>query len=132
VQVLGEDPRLVLSFVVWNETVMVAGLLDAVPQIGALCQTFRGVIFWRKRPFEAEWIVRARPEREGKEFPRRNARGIEFGDDTVVAVVVAVRNIVRGRDHEFDEVREHFVELSGVYERRMGRVDDGISHVGQR
>ncbi len=115
-----------------NEAVLVAGLLDAVPQIVALRQTFRGVIFWRKGPLETEWIVRARPESERKEFPRRNARWIELGDDTVVAVFVAIRNIFRGRDDEFDEVREHFVEVSGVYERRIGRVDEGISHVSQR
>ncbi len=49
-----------------------------------------------------------------------------------MAIFVADKSITRGRDDEFDEVREHFVELSGIYERRGGHVDEGISHVSQR
>jgi hypothetical protein len=46
VQAFSENPCLIFSFVVRNERVFSARLLDAVTQIGAIRQTFRGVIFW--------------------------------------------------------------------------------------
>ncbi len=69
---------------------------------------------------------------ERKGFPGGNARGIGFGDDTVVAIFVAAKSVMSVHEDEFDKVWEHFVELNGVYERRIGRVDDGISHFSQR
>ena len=57
VQVFGEEPHLILLFMVRNEMVLAAGLLDAVPQIGTLRQTFCSVIFWQKCPLETERIV---------------------------------------------------------------------------
>jgi len=132
VQVFGEDPCLILSFVVRNETVSAAGLLDTVPEIGRLCQTFRRVIFWRKCPLETKRMVWAGPESKRKGFPGGNACGIGAGNDTVVAVFVATKSVFRVHEDEFDEVWEHFVELNGVDERRIRRVDNGISHFSQR
>ena len=123
---------MILSFVVRNETVSAAGLLDTVPEIGRLCQTFRRVIFWRKSPLETERMGRAGPESKRKGFPRRNARGIGLGNATVIAIFVATKSVFRVHENEFDKFWEHFVEPNGVYERRVGRVDNGISHFGQR
>ncbi len=68
---------------------------------------------------------------EREDFPGRNACGIGLGDGTVVDIPVAAKSVFRVHEDKFDEIRKQFVELNGVYERRFGCVDDGISHVGQ-
>ena len=131
-QVFGEDPCLILAFGMRNESMMTAGLLNAVPKVSSLRQTFRREILGRKCPLETERVMRAGPEDERKDFPGFNACRIGIRDDAV-AIIVAVKSVILVHNDEFDHVRvERFVQLKGIREGRIGRIEDGVSHVGQR